>query len=204
MPLLHIGSKINERWRKVNEVDSSDSFAFDPSASFSSISASLQEDSISLNNSSSHPSTLTSNDYENINTDDDIHIHHHHHPSHPHSSHHHLAPRKSSFSTGDIDGFDTSNMPLEPQLAAYRAIMSRMVPFSNHVNGQHSPKRFIKQEPVLTQDDSSRGDDSNSHSPSNEQHLSSWKQNETDLFFLLFLWSIRVCVCVLLSIKILF
>lgn len=135
-------------------------------------SASLQEDSISLNNANHHPSTLPSNDYENINNDDDVHMHHHPH-LHPHHSQHHLAQRKSSLSiAADMDVFDVSNTQLEPQIAAYRAIMSRMVPFSNHINGRHSPKSFVKQEPVLSQDDSSRGDDSNSHSPSND-HVTS-------------------------------
>ncbi len=57
-------------------------------------------------------------------------------------------------------------------MAAYRAIMSRMVPFANNINGNSSPRRFVKQEPMLNQDDSSEEDESNSPSPLND-HLSS-------------------------------
>ncbi|UJR28240.1 hypothetical protein I4U23_009490 [Adineta vaga] len=71
----------------------------------------------------------------------------------------------------DIDCFDTPASLLDPQMAAYRAIMSRMVPFANNINGNSSPKRFVKQEPILNHDESSHGDDSNSQSPLND-HLS--------------------------------
>jgi hypothetical protein len=127
-------------------------------------SVSIHEDLIPLNisnNSNHHPSTTTSNDFENINSDDDIHIHHHHLQQ---------QQQKPTIPVVDIDCFDTSS--LDPQMAAYRAIMSRMVPFANNINGNGSPKRFVKQEPILTQDESSEEDESNSQSPLND-HLSS-------------------------------
>jgi hypothetical protein len=71
-----------------------------------------------------------------------------------------------------MDCFDSSTSSLDPQMAAYRAIMSRMVPFANHVNGHSSSKCFVKQEPVLTHDESSPSEDSTSQSPSNEHLLS--------------------------------
>ncbi len=60
-------------------------------------------------------------------------------------------------------------------MAAYRAIMSRMVPFANNINGNCSPRRFVKQEPILNQDESSQEDESNSQSPLND-HSSSWNK----------------------------
>ena len=98
------------------------------------------------------------NDYENTNDDDDIHMHH--------------PQQKAAVPVMDLDGFDTPSSLLDPQLAAYRAIMSRMVPFANNINGSSSPRRFVKQEPMLNEDESSHGDDSSSQSPLND-HLSS-------------------------------
>ncbi|CAF2963521.1 unnamed protein product [Rotaria sp. Silwood2] len=125
---------------------------------------SIQEESIPLslsNSSNNHPSTMSMNDFENTNGDDDIHIPHHHQQQ----------LQKSAVPVVDIDCFDTSSSLLDPQMAAYRAIMSRMVPFTNNINGNSSPKRFVKQEPILNQDESSQGDESNSQSPLND-HLS--------------------------------
>ena len=119
---------------------------------------------ISNGNNNNHSSTISLNDYENTNgNDDDIHIHHHHQQQ----------QQKSNVPVVDIDCFDTPSSLLDPQMAAYRAIMSRMVPFGNNINGNSSPKRFVKQEPILNQDESSPDDDeSNSESPLND-HLSS-------------------------------
>ncbi|CAF1431670.1 unnamed protein product [Rotaria sordida] len=125
---------------------------------------SIHEDSIPLsisNSSNNHPSTILMNDFENTNGDDDIHIPHHHQQQ----------QQKSTVPVVDIDCFDTSTSLLDPQMAAYRAIMSRMVPFANNINGNSSPRRFVKQEPILNQDESSQGDESNSQSPLND-HLS--------------------------------
>lgn len=98
----------------------------------------------------------TTNDYENINGDDDSHV----------------QQQKSSVPIVDIDCYDTSTSLLDPQMAAYRAIMSRMVPFANHINGNNSsPKRLVKQEPLHIQDESNPGDESNSSSPMHD-HLS--------------------------------
>lgn len=97
------------------------------------------------------------NDYENINSDEDVHIHQQ------------AQPQKSAVPIVDMDCYDTSSSLLDPQMAAYRAIMSRMVPFANNVNGIHSPKRLVKQEPYQNADESSRDDESNSSSPLNEQ-----------------------------------
>jgi hypothetical protein len=44
-------------------------------------------------------------------------------------------------------------------MAAYRAIMSRMIPFSNHINGHGLSKRFVKHESVLVHDETSDDDD---------------------------------------------
>jgi hypothetical protein len=132
---------------------------------------SIQEDSMPLNISNgnnNHSSTLLMNDFENTNgNDDDIHIHHHQQQQ----------QQKSNVPVVDIDCFDTSSSLLDPQLAAYRAIMSRMVPFANNINGSSSSKRYVKQEPILNQDESSHDDnddddESNSESPLND-HLSS-------------------------------
>jgi hypothetical protein len=117
---------------------------------------SVHDDSLSLgltNNSNNHLSTT--NDYENMNGDDDLHVQQH----------------KSSVPLVDADCYDTSTSLLDPQMAAYRAIMSRMVPFANNVNGNNSPQRLVKQEPHHNQDDSSHEDESNSSSPLND-HLS--------------------------------
>jgi hypothetical protein len=102
---------------------------------------------------------MSMNDFENTNGDDDMHIHHQ------------QQQQKLTVPVVDIDCFDTSTSLLDPQMAAYRAIMSRMVPFGNNINGNSSPKRFVKQEPILNQDESSHGDESNSQSPLND-HLS--------------------------------
>ncbi|CAF4528885.1 unnamed protein product [Rotaria sp. Silwood1] len=117
---------------------------------------SIHDESMPLNitnNSNNHLSTT--NDFENMNSDDDLHI----------------QQQKSTVPIVDVDCYDTSTSLLDPQMAAYRAIMSRMVPFANNVNGNNSPKRLVKQEPFHTQDESSHGDDSNSSSPLND-HLS--------------------------------
>ena len=106
-----------------------------------------------------YPSNGPTNDVENTGVDDSVHLHHHHH-RHPHE-------RKSSVSAGDIDSFRGSPSTLDPQMAAYRAIMSRMVPFASHVNGHGSSRRFIKQEPMSTPIEPSDDDDSDdSRSPS--------------------------------------
>ena len=97
----------------------------------------------------------TTNDYENINADEEF----------------HLQQQKSSVPIVDVDCYDTSTSLLDPQMAAYRAIMSRMVPFANHINGHNSPKRLVKQEPVHIADESNHDDESNSSSPLND-HLS--------------------------------
>ncbi len=101
----------------------------------------------------------TTNDYENMNGDDDLHIHQQ------------QPQQKLAVPIVDIDCYDTSTSLLDPQMAAYRAIMSRMVPFANNVNGTNSPKRLVKQEPLHNQDESSHDDESNSSSPLND-HLS--------------------------------
>ncbi len=114
---------------------------------------SIHDDSMPLNISNNHISTT--NDFENMNDDDDLHV----------------QQQKSTVPIVDVDCYDTSTSLLDPQMAAYRAIMSRMVPFANNVNGNNSPKRLVKQEPFHTQDESSHGDESNSSSPLND-HLS--------------------------------
>lgn len=117
---------------------------------------SIHDESIPLslaNNGVNHLSIP--NDYENMNGDDDLHI----------------SQDKSTVPIGDGDCYDTSTSLLDPQMAAYRAIMSRMVPFANSINGNNSPKRLIKQEPLANGDESSPGDESNSSSPLND-HLS--------------------------------
>jgi len=95
------------------------------------------------------------NDYENMNADDELHV----------------SQDKSTLPMNDGDCYETSTSLLDPQLAAYRAIMSRMIPFANSINGTNSPKRLIKQEPLPNPDESSHGDESNSSSPLND-HLS--------------------------------
>ncbi|CAF2405399.1 unnamed protein product [Rotaria sp. Silwood2] len=117
---------------------------------------SIHDESMPLNitnNSNNHMSTT--NDFENMNGDDDLHI----------------QQQKSNVPIVDVDCYDTSTSLLDPQMAAYRAIMSRMVPFANNVNGNNSPKRLVKQEPFHTQDESSHDDESNCSSPLND-HLS--------------------------------
>ncbi|CAF3943279.1 unnamed protein product [Adineta steineri] len=130
---------------------------------------SVHDDSMPLglsNNGSNHISTI--NDFENMNDDDDSHVQQLQPPHHPQHQHQH----KPTVPIVDGDYYDTSNSLLDPQMAAYRAIMSRMVPFANNVNGNNSPKRLVKQEPYHNQDDdSSHGDESNSSSPLND-HLS--------------------------------
>ncbi|UJR21237.1 hypothetical protein I4U23_024332 [Adineta vaga] len=118
-----------------------------------SMSYGLSNNNNNNNNSNNHISTI--NDFENINGDDDVHIQ--------------PQAQKSAVPIVDMDCYDTSSSLLDPQMAAYRAIMSRMVPFGNNVNGIHSPKRFVKQEPYQNPDESSRGEESNSSSPLNEQ-----------------------------------
>ncbi|CAF1299785.1 unnamed protein product [Adineta ricciae] len=123
--------------------------------------ASIQEESIPLtlgSNGNNHSSNMLISDYENTNGgDDDLHTHH--------------QQQKLNIPLLDIDCFDTPASLLDPQMAAYRAIMSRMVPFANNINGNGSPRRFVKQEPILNQDESNQSDASNSQSPLND-HLS--------------------------------
>ncbi|CAF4908238.1 unnamed protein product, partial [Rotaria magnacalcarata] len=131
---------------------------------------SMQEESMPLsisNGSNNHPSTMSMNDFESTNGDDDIHIPQYHHQQQQQQQQH----QKSTVPVVDVDCFDTPSSLLDPQMAAYRAIMSRMVPFANNMNGHNSSKRFVKQEPILKQDDSSNDDESNSQSPLND-HLS--------------------------------
>ena len=121
---------------------------------------SIHDDSMSLtvtNNSNNHISTT--NDFENMNGDDDLHVQQE-------------QQQKAAVSVIDVDCYDTSTSLLDPQMAAYRAIMSRMVPFAHNVSKDHnSSKQLVKQEPLHTQDESSHGDESNSSSPLND-HLS--------------------------------
>ena len=77
------------------------------------------------------------NDFENINGDEDVNIHQQ------------AQPQKSAVPIVDMDYYETPSSLLDPQMAAYRAIMSRMVPFANN--------------------ESSQGEESNSSSPLNEQ-----------------------------------
>ena len=78
--------------------------------------------------------------------------------------------QKAAVSVIDVDCYDTSTSLLDPQMAAYRAIMSRMVPFANNVSNDHnSSKQLVKQEPFHTHDESSHGDESNSSSPLNDR-----------------------------------
>ena len=118
------------------------------------ILASIQEDSIPLNISNSN----NNHDFESASGDDEVHIHH-------------QPQQKSTVPIMDIDCFDTSTSLLEPQMAAYRAIMSRMVPFVNNIHGNSSSRRFIKQEPTLIQDESSHEDLSDSESPLNDREI---------------------------------
>jgi hypothetical protein len=110
------------------------------------------------NYSNNHISTI--NDFENMNGDDDLHV-----------QQQQQQQQKSAMPIVDADCYDTSTSLLDPQMAAYRAIMSRMVPFANNVNGINSPKRLVKQEPFHTQNESSHSDESASSSPLND-HLS--------------------------------
>lgn len=126
---------------------------------FFSLSASIPDDSIPLNISNSNTSNNNNNhDYENTSGEDEGHTHHHHQQS-----------SKSNIPIVDMDNYETSTSLLDPQMAAYRAIMSRMVPFGNNINGNSLPHRFVKQEPTLNPDDSSREDASISQSPSNDR-----------------------------------
>jgi hypothetical protein len=115
---------------------------------------SIHDDSLSSSMMNNH--IPTTHDFENMNSDDELHVH---------------QQQKSTIPVVDVDCYDTSASLLDPQMAAYRAIMSRMVPFANNVNGINSPKRLVKQEPFHTQDESSHGDESDSSSPLND-HLS--------------------------------
>jgi predicted XRE-type DNA-binding protein len=111
---------------------------------------SIQEDSIPSNSNHNH-------DFESTSGDDEVHIHHH------------QQQQKSNVPVVDIDCFDTPASLLDPQMAAYRAIMSRMVPFANNINGSNSLKRYVKQEPTLNQDESCHEDASDSQSPLNDR-----------------------------------
>ena len=114
---------------------------------------SIQEDSIPLNSNHNH-------DFESTSGDDDVHNHHHQQQQQHH---------KPNVSAADIDCFDTSISLLDPQLAAYRAIMSRMVPFASNLNGNTPSKQYVKQEPTLIPDESSHEDASDSQPPSNDR-----------------------------------
>ena len=154
MPLSPIGFKINARWPKVNEVHPHTLIIHASLLRFSSyVQVSVHDESMPMNNSNHHLSST--NDYENLHNDADAPLH----------------QRKSAAPLIDVDCYDTPTSLLDPQLAAYRAIMSRMVPFANHVNGHNSPQRHIKQEPLNDPDDSSQGDGSDSSSPLHD-HLS--------------------------------
>lgn len=113
----------------------------------------MPEDSIPLNipNGNNNP------DYENTSGEDEGHHHQHHQQQ-----------QKLNIPIVDIDSYDTSTSLLDPQLAAYRAIMSRMVPFANNINGNNLSRHFLKQEPNLNPDESSREDVSISQSSSND------------------------------------
>lgn len=131
----------------------------------------MHDDSLSMslsNNSNNHLSTA--NDFENLNGDDDAH------------AHAHQTTQKALNSLVDIDCYDPSSSSLlDPQLAAYRAIMSRMIPFANHINGNNpSPQRTsslataasasaVKQEPLNNADESSQDNESNDSSPIHDQ-----------------------------------
>jgi hypothetical protein len=115
------------------------------------ILVSIQEDSIPSNSNHNH-------DFESTSGDDEVHIHHQQQQQ-----------QKSNVPVVDIDCFDTPASLLDPQMAAYRAIMSRMVPFANNINGSNSLKRYVKQEPTLNQDESCHEDASDSQSPLNDR-----------------------------------
>ena len=172
MRLSRIGFKTNGRWPRVNEVRRR-SFPR-PSTCLSSVPVSVPDDSMPLtmmsNNSNNHLSAT--NDFENLGSDDDLHaaqpqLHLHHQQQQQHQLQ--QQQQKSTVPVMDVDCYDTSASLLDPQMAAYRAIMSRMVPFANNINGNNSPKRLIKQEPLNNQDESSQGDDSSSSSPLNDR-----------------------------------
>ena len=115
----------------------------------------MQEDSISLvlvDSNTNYPSNGSTNDVENTGGADGLHLHHLHHRN--------AHERKSSVSAADIDCFRGSTSTLDPQLAAYRAIMSRMVPFASHDNGHRLSRRFIKHEPMSNPIEPSDDDDS--------------------------------------------
>lgn len=101
---------------------------------------------------------IPSNDYENGHVEDESHQNH--------------RPLQKSPGNGPgVETFEQQNSTLDPQIAAYRAIMSRMVPFGCHRNERFSPKRFLKQEAHLNREESSHEDDSSSQSPL-QDHLS--------------------------------
>ena len=116
--------------------------------------ASVQDDSLQLTISNSN----NTHDYENGNgSEDDVHISH-------------SSQQKNNMPAIDIDSFEPSSASLlDPQMAAYRAIMSRMVPFGNNINGTNSSRRYVKQEPILNHDESSPEDGSNSQSSLNDR-----------------------------------
>ena len=167
MRLSRIGFKTNGRWPRVNEVRRRSSPR--PSACLFSVTVSVHDDSMPLtmmsNNSNNHLSAT--NDFENLGSDDDLHAAQPqlHLPQQLHLQ----QQQKSTVPVMDVDCYDTSASLLDPQMAAYRAIMSRMVPFANNINGNNSPKRLVKQEPLNNQDESSQGDDSSSSSPLNDR-----------------------------------
>jgi len=131
---------------------------------------SVHDDSISMNLSSNSNNHLSStNDFENVHSDDDVHVHSNH------------GAQKAFGALADIDCYDLSSSTslLDPQLAAYRAIMSRMIPFANHMNGNNrSPHRnstsnangssVVKQEAMTNADESSQDNESNVSSPIGE------------------------------------
>ena len=162
MPSSPIGFRINAKWRKVNEVGPLPfDRRFDSSSSFFSRLVSVHDDSISINLSNNSNNHLSStNDFENLNGDDDVHVQSN------------QGAQKAFGPLADIDCYDFSSSTslLEPQLAAYRAIMSRMIPFANHINGNNrSPQRnstsVVKEEPLTNADESSQDNESNVSSP---------------------------------------
>lgn len=170
MPSSHIGFKINEKWLKVNEVRFKSLIFFIFKIRFHRHLVSVHDDSISMNLSSNSNNHLSStNDFENVHSDDDVHVHSN------------QGTQKAFGALADIDCYDLSSSTslLDPQLAAYRAIMSRMIPFANHMNGNNrSPHRnstsnangssVVKQEAMTNADESSQDNESNVSSPIGE------------------------------------
>jgi len=142
--------------RKMAKSQRSTTIQFNSIDSYLSFLVSVHDESMPLTLSTNGISSFSiPNDYENMNADDELHV----------------SQDKSTLPMNDGDCYETSTSLLDPQLAAYRAIMSRMIPFANSINGTNSPKRLIKQEPLPNPDESSHGDESNSSSPLND-HLS--------------------------------